>query len=954
MKLANKPMEPHTMDKPKTLQQWLTQYRIQKGDDYSPSKITNTKIGNKEMDIFGGKYIIPDDKYEDFIKTYYREVFIKGTPEYLTESQLEKGAILVDVDFRHSYSITTRQYTQDHITDLVEIYLGIFKKGFQLDDEATIPVYVFQKPTVNRVVDDNLTKDGIHIIFGLSCDHAAQQLIRKKVLEEIDEVWNREDMHITNTWDKVFDEGISQGGTNWQLIGSRKPGYDVYRLVGIYTARYDSADSEFSLTYADASTFDMAADIYKLSARYPDHYEPFLSNTFVEECSQIKGGGKNKRDPGFAVVPSCVAEINPLSVRNKDELNQCLKQYLDSISQDNYDRYEAYAYTMCLPPEYYEPGSYDKWFQVGCALRNIHTSLFIVWFAFSTQSSVFQFSQIADLWEQWQKFEARKNGLTLRSIMYWAKTKSPEKYKEVRENSLDYYIERTLDSGLADFAIAADKKVQGSSDYDIARLLYHMKKDQFVCTSVCSNNWYQYKKHRWVSIDSGTTLRMAISTEMRSLYGKKAEQINESLSAIEDQDDPRVKFLNARLLKVIDIYSRLGRTNDKKNLMTESKDLFYDSHFENAVDTNPYLLCCNNGVWDFKERIFRDGKPEDYISMCTNLDYVPLSAKNQGVQDEINDFMAKLFPEAELRNYMWDHLSSTLVGTAVNQTFNNYLGAGRNGKSVLVTLMTKTLGEYKGELPLTAVVTPRRVGVGGLAPEITALKGKRYAVMQEPRQGDVLNEGILKELTSGYDAIQARAPFQKQSITFIPQFKLVVCANILPEIKAQDHGTWRRIRVIPFMSLFTETPVDNDPLKPYQFLLDSSIDEKFDTWKTVFLSMMIERVLKTNGRVNDCDIVLKASNDYKHKQDVISQFIEEKIVRSPGEHMKKTAVNNEFRVWHESNFGTKGPQSKELHSYLDRIYGLHDTKGWHDISIIYETNRDDTVDPDDIEDPFDS
>jgi phage/plasmid-associated DNA primase len=55
--------------------------------------------------------------------------------------------------------------------------------------------------------------------------------------------------------------------------------------------------------------------------------------------------------------------------------------------------------------------------------------------------------------------------------------------------------------------------------------------------------------------------------------------------------------------------------------------------------------------------------------------------------------MAKLFPEQELREYMWEHLSSTLVGTALNQTFNNYLGGGRNGKSVLVTLMTKTLGE---------------------------------------------------------------------------------------------------------------------------------------------------------------------------------------------------------------------------------------------------------------------
>ena len=950
MKLADKTMEATQKNNSKTLQQWLNSHRIQKGVD---AKITNTRIGNKEMDIYGGKYSIPEDKYEEFIKTYYREVFIKGNPEYLTETQLEKGAVLVDVDFRHSYDITTRQYSQDNISDLIEIYLGIFKKSFQLDDETAIPVYIFQKPTVNRVAEDNLTKDGIHLIFGVLCNHAGQQIIRRKVLEHVDGVWNKDDLQITNTWDKVFDEGISQGGTNWQLIGSRKPGYDVYRLTGVYTATFDSSDGEFSVDYADASTFDMSADIYKLSARYPHHYDPFLSHSFLEECSALQGTAKRSTSADTKASSLSVSEINPLSIRNKEQLDEALKHYLDSISPDSYDRYEAYAYTMTLPANYYEPGSYDKWFQVGCALRNIHSSLFIVWFAFSAQSSTFQFTQLSDLWDQWQKFEYRvKTGLTLRSIMYWSKTHSPEKYKEVRENSLDYYIERSLDSGLADYAIS-NKNTQGCGDYDIARLLYHLKKDQFVCTSVCSNNWYQYKKHRWVSIDSGTTLRMAISTEMRGLYGKKAEQINEALSAVEDPDDPKAKFLNARMLKVIDIYTRLGRTSDKKNLMTEAKDLFYDSHFENTVDTNPYLLCCNNGVWDFKEKVFRDGKPEDFISMCTNLDYVPLSEKNKSIQDEINDFMAKLFPEEELRNYMWDHLSSTLIGTAVNQTFNNYLGAGRNGKSVLVSLMTKTLGEYKGELPLTAVVTQRRVGVGGLAPEITALKGKRYAVMQEPRQGDILNEGILKELTSGYDAIQARAPFQKQSITFIPQFKLVVCANILPEIKAQDHGTWRRIRVIPFMSLFTENPVENDPQKPFQFLLDPSIDEKFDSWKTVFLSMMIERVIKTNGRVNDCDIVLKASNEYKHKQDVISQFIEEKIVRETGQYVRKTAVNNEFKNWHESNFGTKGPQSKELHSYLDRIYGLHDSKGWRDISLVYDTNhRDDSVNPDEIEDPF--
>jgi P4 family phage/plasmid primase-like protien len=931
----------------------LNEFRPPKGENQG--KMTNTRIGSQEMEIYGGKFNIPNERYFEFLNTYYQDVFVKGMPEYLTEAQLEKGPILVDVDLRHEFSVTTRQYTPDHISDLVYLYLGIIKKSFQLDDSAVIPVYVFQKPAVNRVEALNITKDGVHLIFGISCDHTSQVLIRKKVIAEIGNVWG-EELNITNTWDQVFDEGISQGHTNWQLIGSRKPGNEAYRLTGIYTATFDASDQEFSTIHADASTFNMEKDIYKLSARYPDHYEPFMTSSFMNEYNKMKGvqGNKPARSNvgGANTMILDVPEIHPLAIKTREQLDACLKGYVDNIAPDHYSEYEAYAYTMTLPEKYYQHGgSYDYWFRVGCALRNISNSLFIVFLAFSAQSTGFQFNQITDLWDQWQKFDLKnKNGLQLRSIMYWSHKDAPEKYKEVRENSLDYYIERTLDSGLAEYSVS-DKKSQGATDYDIARVLYHLKKDQFICTSIASNLWYQFRNHRWVEIDSGTSLRMAISTELRSLYGKKAEQINDALSKFEDPDDPKCKALTARLQKVIDIYARLGRTNDKKNLMQEARDMFYDADFMNTVDTNPYLLCCSNGVWDLKEKVFRDGKPEDYISMSTNLEYKPLTEKDQKTKAEIIDFMNKLFPIVELREYMWDHLASTLLGTAVNQTFNNYIGGGRNGKSVLVTLMTKTLGEYKGELPLTAVVTQKRVGVGGLAPEITALKGKRYAVMQEPRQGDVLNEGILKELTSGFDSIQARAPYQRAAVTFIPQFKLVVCANVLPEIKAQDHGTWRRIRVIPFMSLFTENPVDNDPHKPYQYLIDSTIDEKFDTWKSVFLAMLVERVLVTNGKVVDCETVLKASNDYKHKQDVISQFIEEKIVRAPGEKVKKAAINNEFKIWHESNFGIKGPQSKEVHVYLDKLFGEHDQQGWRDIKMIYDTsNRDEEINPDEISD----
>jgi len=217
----------------------------------------------------------------------------------------------------------------------------------------------------------------------------------------------------------------------------------------------------------------------------------------------------------------------------------------------------------------------------------------------------------------------------------------------------------------------------------------------------------------------------------------------------------------------------------------------------------------------------------------------------------------------------------------------------------------------------------------------------------------VMNEAIMKELVSGLDIIQARVPYQPEPVRFYPQFKLVVCANILPKIKAQDHGTWRRIRVVPYMSLFTENPVKDDKNKPYQFKLDPTIDEKFDSWKTVFLAMLIDRVLITDGKVNDCDIVLKASNEYKNKEDVISQFIDEKIVRAPESNiiLKKSSLNADFENWHRANYGTKGPQSKELHDYMDRLFGPHEKTGWKGLLFVTD-NADEDPNDGEIEDCF--
>jgi phage/plasmid-associated DNA primase len=176
-----------------------------------------------------------------------------------------------------------------------------------------------------------------------------------------------------------------------------------------------------------------------------------------------------------------------------------------------------------------------------------------------------------------------------------------------------------------------------------------------------------------------------------------------------------------------------------------------------------------------------------------------------------------------------------------------------------------------------------------------------------------------------------------QAITFIPQFKLVVCANVFMEIKSQDHGTWRRIRVVDFLSLFTDKPIKGDKDKPYQFLKQEDLIEKFSAWKEVFAAMLVEKAFETNGVVKDCGIVLKSSNKYRESQDYIAEFISDKIVMDKDGSITKTELTSEFQLWYQRTYGKGGPNIKDVQTYMDTRFGKFEKhKCWRGVRINYE------------------
>ena len=928
----------------KDLKEFLAKHSAKNSTNSAAGSHTHTRIPDKDLNIYPGSYIIPKEDRAVFYNLYYNHIFEKKQKEYLTEKQLESGGpMAVDLDFRYNHSIIERQHTRNHVRDMICVYLEELKEYFVFEESNPFSVYIFEKPNVNRLADGSLTKDGIHMIIGIQIDHIVQTMIREKMVKTLPDYC---DLPLINTWESVLDEGISKGHTNWQLFGSRKPGNEAYEFTHHYVITYDKSDGEFAMDELKVSDFDLKKDFAKLSVQYDNHPRFEMNPKILHEYNKHSENKNVKiKKPSSKTKMNLIVDdddndnededyISINDIKNEETLKKSLNIILKRLGENEYEIKETHEYTQALPPSYYEPGSHDKNIQVAFALKNTDDRLFLSWVMLRSKASDFDYNSIPELYNIWKKINRTNNNkktITKRSIMYWVKKENFEEYKKIQENAIDFYVEKALETGV---------------EYDFAVVLQHMYKDLYICVSYDKRGvWYQFKGHRWVQ-DKGLSLREKISKNMYDLFGKKTEQYEKEMQEYENNDDRR-EFLKKKIGIIQSIKINLKRTTFKDHIMREAAEIFYDENFVRNMDTNKYLLCFNNGVVDFINKVFREGYPEDYISKTTRINYIPYNESDENftkTTEELTKFMSTLFPIPDLNRYMWDHLASCLIGTNKNQTFHVYHGSGSNGKSLLVDLMSVCLGDYKGTVPIT-LVTDIRGKIGGTSDEVLKLKGVRLAVMQEPSKNAKLNEGIMKELTGG-DPVQARGLYSESEI-FIPQFKLVVGTNNLFDIDSNDDGTWRRIRKCPFVSKFVDDGEHYQDDTSYIFKKDKSLSEKFNSFAPVFISMLVKRAFETDGIVEDCQTVTEASNKYRNGQDHISAFIYDKIRKTNNtKHtVKKKSLLVEFTEWFRQQQGSrKMPKGEELYEYMDKKFGsCHSSKGWFGVEIVRDEDDEEDI-----------
>jgi len=888
-----------------------------------PKDHNYTKIACPKLNISGGSFCIPITDVDEFHKVYMKHVFEERKQAYLTEKQMEEGPILIDIDFRYDPAVEERIHTKEHIVDFLQYVLENINKIMN-NNNKQIVCYIFEKDNVN--IQEKTTKDGIHIMINIKMDYVMKHMLRNYLLKEIAEIWS--DIPIINTWSDVLDEKVFEGYANWQLFGSRKPGYEDYKLSYMFNCKFDDT---WSIKEEKVKPAWILENFKQLTSRGINLIPMSINELIKDEYETLVE--TRKRKPKRSVIRNQVKLISNISsnkavyeISSQEELDDYIEDFMTNLNTTEYLVKEAHAYTMILPIEFWGPGSYSKWMRVGWALKNTDNRLFITWLKLSSQSQDFSYGDVSDLYDKWTNFDVyNKEGLTLRSIMYWCKTTNEKEFLEIRHKTINYYVYYSIDH---------------NTEFDLAMVLYQMYKDSFICVSIKDSIWYEFINNRWQLTDDGFSLRNKISVEMYNIYHALAKsKENECLVKEPVKGDNTFTEGKEQILKITKTSSLLKKTPSKNNIMRESKEIFYDKDFYDKLNRNNFLIGCNNCVIDFKSKIHRRGKHDDYISKSTGIDYYTLAhyeKKHPEAIKEINTFMEQLFPEKELRDYMWEHLASTLLGNNENQTFNIYIGSGANGKSKLIELMSKLLGDYKGTVPIT-LITQKRNDIGKTSSEIFQLIGTRYAVMQEPSIGDKINEGIMKEITGG-DPIQCRALF-KESVTFIPQFKLVVATNCFPGMSATDDGTWRRVRAVEYKSKFTHKPFEDPqfPVEdyPHQFKIDTKIDEKFELWAPIMFSMLVDIAYITQGKVKDCAAVMKKSNEYRKEQDILLDFATCCIQTSvSGERLKFSIIQDSFKNWYSTNHGnTRPPPVQELKTYLGKKYGKGND-GWNNISII--------------------
>lgn len=850
------------------------------------------------LSLFGpkGKYVIgPTDDYTKFMKLYKYHYTVQplGIAEMQTSLHIP---VLIDVDLKIEYSKECegkRLYNDKHVQAIVHIYQKVLSEIVQDVKDRHLICFFFEKPPY-RVLKNGIEyfKNGFHLHFPFLFMSRYQQehLLLPRVRLECKKLAQTEYPECS-TPDSLIDRSYCKGsGQPWLLYGSRK---EATMEPYIISRGFDSDGRVVQEWWNLLLGFDYNGVRFETKTQVEDHLPEIFSIRVENKADLIVEIRNDIHHMNWDNASLGLPKPKRVSIPNEED-EKIVKDMLELLSPTrSEDR--------------------NEWIRVGWILYNIFhgdEKGYTCWTEFSRRCPE-KFNETVCRYE-WSRMEQKD--MTLASLKYLARKDNPEGYAELMCAIVQPYIDRCM-------------KLDGSHN-DLAVVLFHRYESEFKCGSIAQKVWYQFKDHIWQKTEEGVELRKKISSEIVEDYERIAKQFMQRHLGAEDEDDS--KSYKKKMNNALKMISKLKTSPFKTNVMKEAMEVFYDEYFIKKLDSNPYLIGFQNGMYNLKTHEFRDGEPNDYISLKMSIRYRTDFTMDCQEVIEVQKYFEKIFPDQDVREYFLNTASDVFIGGNFNKIVQVWTGEGDNGKSITQSIFEQMLGPYAVKLP-TALITGKRTQSSAACPELVrAGNGVRLAVLQEPDQKDVVNIGILKEL-SGNDTFFARGLF-KEGSEITPMFKLVLICNELPNLHNSDRATWNRIRVIPFEATFSDNAPETfeEQLRDKVFPKDPQFKDKIPGMTEALAWFLLEK-LKTKPKiVSEPDKVVRATEHYKRKNDIYRLFSEEFIENKENKSVQLIEMYSTFKDWFRESFPNSPLPSKiEMKEYFSKRWG--DPVGVHQV-----------------------
>ena len=311
------------------------------------------------------------------------------------------------------------------------------------------------------------------------------------------------------------------------------------------------------------------------------------------------------------------------------------------------------------------------------------------------------------------------------------------------------------------------------------------------------------------------------------------------------------------------------------------------------IDADNFLLGVRNGVIDLRTGRRRDGQKGDFITKSCGCAYDGTATAPGWLA-----FLDEIFEgQTDLTNYIQRAVGYTLTGDTREQSLFFLYGAGANGKSTFIETLMELLGDYGTTASQNILCFNKHVREP--LDEITSLEGARFVSIAETGESHMA-EVRIKQLT-GADTVTGKAHYQKAA-SFRPKFKLWIFGNSKPKIHGVDYAMWRRISLIPFNVQF---PIEEQ---------DFTLKEKLLRELPGILNWAIEGALawQAEDRQIPPECVVKATNEYREDEDVLRDFIAEKIEEAKDHQLPHKQLYAAYKQWHLEGSAEKPFSSKRI------------------------------------------